>query len=73
MSLLKRPATSGSQPSAVNGSLGGGGGENIGGTYSRTEGNDEFSTEESPSEPEVRVLLPNQTHYRLLNGDVIAR
>ncbi|EJD75455.1 hypothetical protein, variant [Loa loa] len=43
------------------------------GSYTRTEGSDEFSIEESSSEIEVRTLPPGQTQYKLLNGDVIAR
>nr|CDP94995.1 BMA-TAF-4, isoform b [Brugia malayi] len=43
------------------------------GSYTRTEGSDEFSVEESSSEVEVRTLPSSQTQYKLLNGDVIAR
>uniref|UniRef100_A0AAF5PHT1 TAFH domain-containing protein n=3 Tax=Wuchereria bancrofti TaxID=6293 RepID=A0AAF5PHT1_WUCBA len=43
------------------------------GSYTRTEGSDEFSVEESSSEIEVRTLPSSQTQYKLLNGDVIAR
>uniref|UniRef100_A0A915Q488 TAFH domain-containing protein n=1 Tax=Setaria digitata TaxID=48799 RepID=A0A915Q488_9BILA len=52
------------QPAVINGNIG---------SYSKTEGSDEYSTEESSSETEIRSLPVSQIQYKLLNGDVIAR
>ncbi|VDN01974.1 unnamed protein product [Thelazia callipaeda] len=43
------------------------------GSYSKTDGSDDYSIEESSSESEVRTLSSTQTQHKLLNGDVIAR
>ncbi|KAL3982514.1 Transcription initiation factor TFIID component TAF4 family protein [Acanthocheilonema viteae] len=42
-------------------------------SFTKTDGSDDFSIEESSSEAEIRTLPPSQTQYKLLNGDVIAR
>ncbi|OZC10332.1 hypothetical protein X798_02639 [Onchocerca flexuosa] len=54
------------QPAMINGGTGG---------YTKADGSstEEYSTEESSSEIEVRTLPASQTQYKLLNGDVIAR
>ncbi|KAM3725608.1 Transcription initiation factor TFIID subunit [Dirofilaria immitis] len=63
-SYVAQRSSNAPQPVMINGSIG---------SYTKTEGSDEYSTEESSSEIEVRTLPPSQIQYKLLNGDVIAR
>uniref|UniRef100_A0A0R3RRD7 TAFH domain-containing protein n=1 Tax=Elaeophora elaphi TaxID=1147741 RepID=A0A0R3RRD7_9BILA len=62
--LSQRSSSVAPSSSVLNGSTG---------SYSKTEGSDDFSIEESSSETEIRTLPSSQTQYKLLNGDVIAR
>lgn len=61
---LKRSSSAAPSSSVMNGNTG---------SYTKTEGSDDFSIEESSSEAEIRTLPSSQTQYKLLNGDVIAR